>query len=407
MELETRYRMAKPRLLTDQSICPENRQLFAEFFEYEERKLKRHNGLPELDEASFKTLYGYLIRLRNVNRWFGNKPWKDLTESDIRRVYDDLEEGRILTQRGAPFRDRASYYNKILKSKPFALAGRAETARAVIEFSRREEREVRFVTEEVFRRVVGVLPQQRHRLLLWLAWDTGENINTLLQLRPMDFSRQINPNTDEPEYLVRFRRPVLKRSRRERTEPTLYATTVELADYVLGQTASGARLFEFGYRQAKKVLSAAVKKTGAATQPDQRSVTWKDFRSGMACHLLKVGWTVDEVNARLGHAPHSSEIDRYINYLALDRERPKRKVREHTMALLEGDLRAVRRREKLMADRLRRYEAERRDLRREVTRAAGDISRLQQTVAALSDRRSSSSEPVETIKAREPPSRHD
>ena len=119
------------------------------------------------------------------------------------------------------------------------------------------------------------------------------------------------------------------------------------------------------------------------TEPDQRPVTWKDLRSGMACHLLKVGWTVDEVNARLGHAPHSSEIDRYINYLALDRRKPKKKLREHTMAALQADLRAVRRREKLLAARLRRYEAERTELQHEVSRAAADISTLQKTVTAV------------------------
>ncbi len=38
-------------------------------------KLKRQNGLPRLDESSYKTLCGYINYLRNVNLWFKNKSW--------------------------------------------------------------------------------------------------------------------------------------------------------------------------------------------------------------------------------------------------------------------------------------------------------------------------------------------
>ena len=106
MVIEQQYERAKTRLLVDESICVQNRILLRDFFQYQEHKLKRMNGLAALDDACYKTLYGYTIRLRNVNKWFGNKPWTALTKEDIRRVYDDLEDGRILTQAGQPFQDR-------------------------------------------------------------------------------------------------------------------------------------------------------------------------------------------------------------------------------------------------------------------------------------------------------------
>ncbi len=81
MELKTRYERAKKDLLTDSKICRANRDLFKRFFEFEEYKLKRKNGLPALDASCYKTLLAYTSRLRTVNRWFGNKPRKDLTKS--------------------------------------------------------------------------------------------------------------------------------------------------------------------------------------------------------------------------------------------------------------------------------------------------------------------------------------
>lgn len=92
---KTRYQRAKQELLTTPTINPENRELFDRFFQYEEYKLQRTNDLRELDEPCYKTLYVYINRLRTVNVWFSNKPWTQLTREDIKRVYDDLEDGRI------------------------------------------------------------------------------------------------------------------------------------------------------------------------------------------------------------------------------------------------------------------------------------------------------------------------
>lgn len=109
-----KYERQKSYLLSDASICPANRKLFADFFAYQEHKLKRINGLPDLDDGCCKTLIVYIGRFRNVNRRFANKRWVDLTKQDIQRVYDDLEEGRITNNAGRRFEDRQSYYNKVM-----------------------------------------------------------------------------------------------------------------------------------------------------------------------------------------------------------------------------------------------------------------------------------------------------
>jgi hypothetical protein len=66
---------------------------------------------------------------------------------------------------------------------------------------------------------------------------------------------------------------------------------------------------------------------------------------------LTKGWTSDEVNARLGHKPSSSEIDKYINFLAIDRHRPKKKVQEFELSKLKEELEEMKQKEKLRSQR--------------------------------------------------------
>ena len=83
-----RYKQARTKLLEDPSVCVENRNVFKKFFEWEEYKLQRENDLRALDEPCYKTLYLYVTRLRIVNRWFSNRPWRSLSREDIQAVYD-------------------------------------------------------------------------------------------------------------------------------------------------------------------------------------------------------------------------------------------------------------------------------------------------------------------------------
>ncbi len=200
MGFEERYEKNKTLLLNDKSICKENRDLFKEFFVWEEEKLKRINDLPKIDNSSYKTLYSYINRFRNVNSWFKNKPWKELTLTEIREVYKDLEDGEIKNKNGKRFEDRRSYYNKVFKSKPFKLAGKHEEVNQALEFfTDRRKKEVRFVNEESFKKMVSVLSKPGHFALFWLAWDIGENINSLLKLTKSNFKKQVNRDTKEME----------------------------------------------------------------------------------------------------------------------------------------------------------------------------------------------------------------
>lgn len=349
----SQYFNAKKALLTDSSICSENRKLFKDFFDFQEYKLKRRNNLSDLDDRCAKTLYAYVLRFRNIDRWFDKKPLRKITKSDIKRVYDGLEDGVILTSFGKPFRDRRSYYDKIFRSKLFEMIGKKQLAQEVMQFHKPEsDSQPHFLSEQQFRKLVQVIIQPSQRCLAWLAFDIGENINSLLELKKSDFSRQIDVNTRSPEYRVNLPKQILKRSRTSRSEVTNYPDTVEFLDILLKGLKSDDLVFPFHYPSALKFLSRAVKITGVTCAHCGKSITWKDFRSGMACDLLSKGWTTDEVNARLGHKPSSREIDKYVNFLAIDRSRPKRKVEEHTLKQVHNELAEAKDREKLLNKRL-------------------------------------------------------
>ncbi len=359
MTFKHRYEVAKKNLLFEPDICEANRALFARFFEYLEYKLKRLNRLAELDEASYKTLSYYIYRLRTVNRWFANKPWIELTKEDIKEVYDGVEDGKIRTRGGKIYRGTEAFFRRIMRGKPFELAGKRELARSVMEFYQpRSGTEVRFIREETFRQIVGVVNKLEHKAMLWLAWDLGENGHSLLQLRKRDFSRQVNRETGQAEYVVNLRREILKRSRTPRAEVTNYVETVELLDLIVAQRTDDQCLFPFGHRMAAKVLKRGVRITGATCIPGGQKVTLKDLRSSMACDLLSKGWTTDEVNYRLGHKPSSREIDKYVSWLALDQQRPKKRMFDSSLEDVQNELEEAKRREKLTAERLKRQSEE-------------------------------------------------
>lgn len=349
--LKQNYEIKKKNLLNDKSICKENRNLFDEFFTFQERKLKRINGLSSLDDGTYRTLYKYVHILRNVNSWFKNKAWKKLTKEDIRKVYDDLEDGVITRIDGKPIKDKATYYNKVFKSKPFKLAGKDEIARELIEVNRNGHQEVRFITEQDFRELVNNTHKIDQKLLLWLSFDLGENINSLLRLKKSDFHKQINEYTKEPEYRVNLRKDILKRSRTSRSDLTIYPETINLLDKYLSGLKDDDLLFNYKYRNAKKFFDNIVLRSKVKCIPNNEKPTWKDLRSSMACDLLKKGWTTDEVNARLGHKPSSDEINKYVNFLAIDKSTPKKKIHQFEMSKIQEEFKEERDKQKLKEQR--------------------------------------------------------
>ncbi len=347
MALKEQFEKRKQQILDDKIICKENRELFTEFFLYQEKKLKRKNDLEKLDDGCYRTLLSYILKFRNINGWFKNKPWKDLTKEDITKVYDNLEDGIIKNSKGESFKDKQGYYSKVMKSKPFALAGKRELAEEVIEYSNKKKKPVRYFTEEDLTKMVSVIIQPKHKCIIQLGWDIGENISSLLQLKKRDLTKQLNQDTKEPEYLIHLKEDILKRARTSRTEPTNYIGTAQLLDLVLKDKGEEDPLFDFGVKQVEKVFNRAIRITSVKVMPEGLKPQLKDIRSSMACHLLKCGWSTDEVKARLGHKPSSTVIDVYASYLALEKHKPKKKIYNNDLQQVREDLERIKQQGKL------------------------------------------------------------
>ena len=60
-----------------------------------------------------------------------------------------------------------------------------------------------------------------------------------------------------------------------------------------------------------------------------------------------MGWQPHEVNLRLGHTPNAKTLNAYINHLAIDRHRSKRKLYDSQIQALQEELREARERERL------------------------------------------------------------
>ena len=194
----------------------------------------------------------------------------------------------------------------------------------------------------------------------------------------------MNPDTNIVEYRVNLRTEILKRFRLARGEITNYIETTKMLDIVLENLKNDDLLFPWGHRNALKIIHRARELTKVVCQPDNQKVTFKDLRSSMACDLLKKGWLRDEVNARLGHVPSSCEIDRYINFLALDRHKPKQKIYENNLNKIETQLQESRERERLQALRWEDLKEEQEKMKKEFKRivkeeiAKGTKAKVQQ-----------------------------
>ena len=366
-----RYIIKKEQLLIDEAINIKNREVIKKFLEFQEYKLKRKQGFVEVDERSYKTLTHYTTRIKTLNKWFNNKDWTTLTEEDIKKLIDDLEDGVIKNKYGKRYEDRSLYY-QMLQGKFFSLVDKNHIARKILEdFSIRGRefyKQVRFIEEESFRKILSCINNPIYLCLCWLAWDIGENIGTLLELEARDFQKEINPDTNEPEYLVILPKEKLKRSRTARSEITNHKETMEYLDIVLSNLKPASkktshiynkdRLFKFGMKAAEKFFRRAIEMSGVRCMPGGEQVTWKTMRSSMCCDLLRKGWSTDECNSRLGHLPGSHTINFYANYLSLDRRKPKAKVHQSNLRKLEVELENQRESNKLQGLRVENLKKE-------------------------------------------------
>ena len=380
MSFKTQYQNAKKKLLGD-NICNYNISIFKQFLKWEEEKLKRTNDMSTLDNSTYKTLSKYPNMLRNVNNWFKNKPWNELTAEEIRQVYNDLEDGVITNRAGVKFADRRGYYSKIFKAKPFKLAGLGDVVEESLEFfTSKHKKAVRFINEETFLSMISVLQKAHHLALMRLAWDIGENITSLLRIQKKHLKRSVNKQTNDIEYSIYLPEENLKRSRQMRSEVTIFSETAQALDtlFARGREVEYRNkkgqfqrkyepyveedlVFGFGYRQAVNIIEAASAKTGGKCEPNGEKPTWKDLRSGMACNLMMKGWHAEDINLRLGHSPLSRQLDVYINYLSVNKKKAIKDFHSNNLNDIKEKFEEMKIRDKAKDQRLEEFERNQKD----------------------------------------------
>ena len=347
MNLKPRYENLKTKTLNDKSICKENRDWIKEVLRYQEKKGKRRNGLPVLDNACYKTLLLYIYYLKNTIKWF-NKPVTEITKEDIERVYEGLEEGKISKSNGQIFKDKCSYYSKVFKSIPFEIIGKDKMAKEVIKYSVKNEQEVRFFENygEVINKIVNTAKLQEHKTLIQVLADFMENVGAILQTEARDYRKHIDKETGEPEYHLVLRKEILKRSRTARTEINIFPKTIEFLDIALEGLKPNDKVFNFGLRQAEKMFDSIVKKTGIKLINAEKP-TLKDIRSSGACFLIDEDWTSDEIRSRLGQKPSSPVLNKYLNYKAIGKRKPIKKIYQSNLKKLQDEIEQLRQAQKL------------------------------------------------------------
>jgi len=356
MGLKERYYKCKEALLTDKNICRQNKDWYNEIFKFFERKLKRKNNLSELDEGCYKTLSLYVDCCRRTEKYFNGKKGTDFSEADITKVYDGLEDGKIL-----PNGDRVKYYNSFMKSKPFDLIGKKDIAKKVIEYTNKQSDEVRFFSPETYLKIFQEIISLEHKVSTQIAWDITENMTSILKLKKKNCKRKINEDGN-PEYHIILGKEILKRSRTQRTEITFFPETTQLIDRLLergkiikneySKDKKGKPilskpkpvytpyeeedfLFNFGQRQAQVFWKRACIKAGATLEDKPNIPYIKDIRSSSACNYLDLGLNADEIKSRLGHKPSSRVLDKYVTYKAMDKTKPRKRIFESSIQELE------------------------------------------------------------------------
>ncbi|MCB9361896.1 site-specific integrase [Candidatus Woesearchaeota archaeon] len=321
---------AKKSLSKREDILPSNLKLFTDWLAIKEDELFRRKGGDEEAKIRYtKTLMKYVTLLKLTNRLFKNKDLRKITEDDIRKVFVGLEKDKLKNAQGKPLGagTKTDLYNKIFKSGFFEYIGKKELACKLVIIEKDGESEVEFFELEELLRMVEYTTGVRNKLFLFFLFDTGFRIGEALQITKKDCVKRHNVVSDRDEYRIR----VLKQA--SKSKVTHYATTVlpqtvEFLNVYLKDLKNGELLFPFGHTNARMLIHRVTTKAKVVAQPEKKAIKLHTFRKSCATHLLKKGYSIDFVKARLGHKPSSTVIDRYVSYLGLDEEQQVGKIQK-------------------------------------------------------------------------------
>ncbi|MFH1915631.1 MAG: site-specific integrase [Nanoarchaeota archaeon] len=311
------------------TVRPDNRDLIVKYLDMREEDFRDIYGAgKDARIRNAKTLYKFLTSyLANIAFWFNDKPFTDLTEDDIRRVYRGLESGELKSVKDNHLGELSlkDIYERAMKNGFFKMIGKDELARNVIKRKIANKQEVRFFELDTLKKMADLASTNTQRLAFWLLFDTGIEVSALVQLKKSHFELKQDSETKTEFYTLRIPKDISKKGRRIRNNYIHFTETNELLKKHLTGLEDTDKLFNmqpFALYRALERLNAV---HHFKTKPEGKEITTKDFRSSCATYFLQIGWNTDEIKGRLGHSPSSDEIDKYVNYLGLHQNKRREK----------------------------------------------------------------------------------
>lgn len=361
----TAYEHAVKQLKDDKEITPHNKELVLSWLLEKEDKLKSKRGREYQDKVRWiKTLDKLIRAARSVAVWVGDKQLDELTPRDLKKIYDDLEEGRITRKNGKPYAraTRMDFYNRIFKSDFGKFMGWKEDAQEIMTLEKRDDAPVKFFRKPALDKLLTATHSLKYRALYAVLYDTGLRIGEALNIRKSDIQKQYDKVKKQDYYRVTIRAANTK-SKRDRHISLWMDEANEILEAYLSSSQDDL-LFPMGYAAIKKHLSVTARALGLTTEPDKKNLSLHDFRRSSATYWLERGLRIDSIKARLGHKPSSVVIDKYVSYLGLDDEMMVKEVRvssyrdlEEQNRKLQEDVRIMREEQAKDYQRMRRIEA--------------------------------------------------
>lgn len=374
-------------IIENDDILEENKELIIDFLDWKKQDLQNKKGREEDDKIRWsKTLNKYVGLLKNVGEWV-DKPLDEFTKEDVQRLYDKLEEGKIKSKNGKKYshNSRLDYYKKVFKSDFTKRIDKElyQHCKDIMKVTSKESK-VRFFEKEDFDDMLLSANNLRDKVLLSLLFDTGMRIGTVLNLKKGDFEKKKDDEINETYYIIRVKKNYTK-SNKARSIHTWLDKTSKLLDKYLKDLENGDLLFDISYRYARKIIRRIAKKSDVKVKPEAKTVKPHDFRRSSATYWLKRGMRQDSIKARLGHKPSSTVIDKYVNYLGLDKHKQRKKVNKQNISDLKEKYEKTKNRLKSVEKDLNRLKEHLKE-REEKTKELNDLLKEEDVKEFLEDK---------------------
>lgn len=246
---------------------------------------------------SVNTIDSYLGCLRDFFAYLGGD-YAKFDEFKVKKYLMGLMDGGLSGQTVNVRLNAIKFFYENIVKVPFKLN---------LHYSRKPKRLPGILSREEVAKIIEVIENGKHRLLIALAYGAGLRVSEIVRLKIKDidlpqlqlFIRQSKGQKD--------RITVMPEKLKELVTQFMAGKTGE--NYLI-ESERGGRLTE---RTAQKIFDRAVKKAGIA-----KDVTFHALRHSFATHLLENGVDVRYVQELLGHQNiRTTQIYTHLTNVAL------------------------------------------------------------------------------------------